>query len=257
LLSSTVSQPLIRTTHLAKQYRLGGQPLHALRDISVDIQAGEMVAVMGPSGSGKSTFLNLLGCLDRPSSGQYWLGGEDVSRLDSDRLAQIRNRRIGFVFQSFNLLPRFSALQNVELPLVYSGVPARQRRSRAAAMLQRVGLGHRLHSHPSQLSGGQQQRVGIARALVVEPSIVLADEPTGALDSRTGFELVALLQEFNRSGVTLLLVTHETRIAEHAGRIVTLLDGRKSGDWRNEMPLDARDTLASLKDSQGASGSAS
>jgi len=215
-----------------------------------------MVAVMGPSGSGKSTFLNLIGCLDRPSSGQYWLEGEDVSRLESDRLAGIRNRRIGFVFQSFNLLPRFTALQNVELPLVYSGLQARRRQERAAAILHRVGLGDRLHSYPSQLSGGQQQRVAMARALVAEPSILLADEPTGALDSRTGLELIALLQQFNRAGLTLVLVTHEMRIARHAGRIVTLLDGTKSGDQRNEVPLDARTTLGSLSQAQGPGGPA-
>jgi putative ABC transport system ATP-binding protein len=249
-----VSEPLIRTAHLAKEYRLGSQPLLALRDLSVDVQAGEMVAVMGPSGSGKSTFLNLLGCLDRPSSGQYWLGGEDVSRFDGDRLARIRNRNIGFVFQSFNLLPRFSALKNVELPLIYSGVPAHRRRERAAAMLHKVGLGDRLQSYPNQLSGGQQQRVAIARALVGEPSILLADEPTGALDSRTGLELIALLQQFNRAAVTLLLVTHETRIARHAGRIITLFDGAKSSDRKNDAPLDARATLASLAQAQGSVG---
>lgn len=246
-----MSQPLIRTAHLAKEYRLGSHPLLALRDLSIEIQAGEMVAVMGPSGSGKSTFLNVIGCLDRPSAGQYWLEGEDVSRLDSDRLARIRNRRIGFVFQSFNLLPRFSALKNVELPLVYSGVSTRRRRERAAAVLHQVGLGDRLHSYPNQLSGGQQQRVAMARALVGQPSILLADEPTGALDSRTGLELIALLQQFNRGGLTLILVTHETRIARHAGRIVTLLDGTKSGDRRNEVPLDARATLMSLAQAQG------
>jgi len=249
-----VYSPLIRTAHLAKEYRLGSQALLALQDLSVEVQAGEMVAVMGPSGSGKSTFLNLIGCLDRPSSGRYWLGGEDVSRLDSDRLARIRNRRIGFVFQSFNLLPRFTALQNVELPLVYTGVAARRRQERAAAILQQVGLGERLHSYPNQLSGGQQQRVAIARALVGDPSILLADEPTGALDSRTGLELIALLQQFNRAGLTLLLVTHETRIAGHAGRIVTLLDGNKSSDRRNEVPLDARATLTSMPQAQGPGG---
>jgi len=249
-----VSQPLIRTAHLRKEYRAGGQPLWALRDLSLEVERGEMLAVMGPSGSGKSTFLNLLGCLDRPSGGYYWLDGEDVSRLDRDRLARIRNRRIGFVFQAFSLLPRFSALENVALPLVYSRIPARRRRQRAAGALGRVGLGDRLHSHPNELSGGQQQRVAIARAMVSEPAILLADEPTGAVDSRTGLELMALFQALNRSGVTIILVTHEARIARHARRIVTLLDGKKSWDRRNPQPLDARTVLAGSQQAAGRPG---
>jgi putative ABC transport system ATP-binding protein len=238
-----VAEIVIRTAHLCKHYRVGGQALWALRDVSVTVSRGEMLAIMGPSGSGKSTLLHLLGCLDRASGGHYWLEGQDVSTLDPDGLAAIRARKIGFVFQSFSLLPRYSALENVALPLLYRRVRAGQRRQRAAAALCRVGLADRLDSQPHELSGGQQQRVAIARALVSEPAILLADEPTGAVDSRTGLDLMALFQALNRSGVTIIIVTHEPYIARHTGRIVRLLDGKKADDRENREPLDARAAL--------------
>jgi putative ABC transport system ATP-binding protein len=234
---------LIRTDGLRKTYRVGRGRLHALSGISLEVQDAESIAIMGPSGSGKSTFLHLLGCLDRPSGGRYWLEGEDVTQLDRARVARIRNQKIGFVFQSFNLLPRFSVLENVELPLLYSRASAQDRRQRAAAALGRVGLGGRRDDRPGQLSGGQQQRVAIARALVQAPSVLLADEPTGALDSRTGLEIMALFQTLNRSGVALILVTHETRIARHAGRIVRFRDGVMVSDRINEKPLRADQEL--------------
>jgi putative ABC transport system ATP-binding protein len=225
---------LIRTRELVKLYRMGDSEIRALDDVSVDIAKGDFVAVMGPSGSGKSTFMNVLGCLDRPTSGQYLLDGKDVSRLAGDELATVRNRNIGFVFQQFNLLPRTPAVENVELPLVYAGMDKRKRSERARAMLDRVGLAERAHHHPAQLSGGQQQRVAIARALVTEPLLILADEPTGALDSRTSLEIMALLQELNRQGMTVVLVTHEPDIARFAGRILGFLDGRVVQDERNQ-----------------------
>jgi putative ABC transport system ATP-binding protein len=234
-----MEQPLIITRRLTKNYHLEGYPVHALRGISVEIGAGEFVAVMGPSGSGKSTFMNLLGCLDSPSSGDYLLAGERASDLSGDALASIRNRRIGFVFQNFNLLPRTSALENVELPLLYCAVPAAERRQRAQATLDEVGLGDRMHHHPSQLSGGQQQRVAIARALVNDPVLILADEPTGALDTHTSCEVMALLQQLNRNGMTVVLVTHEREIAAYAGRIINFRDGRVVEDHRVERPNDA------------------
>jgi putative ABC transport system ATP-binding protein len=224
---------LIRTRDLVKTYRMGDTEVHALQGVSVDIDKGEFVAVMGPSGSGKSTFMNVLGCLDRPTSGEYWLDGKRVSELDPDRLAQVRNRQIGFVFQHFNLLARTPAVENVELPLVYAGLPKRQRQDKAMRMLERVGLGARAHHLPSQLSGGQQQRVAIARALVTEPLLILADEPTGALDSRTTLEIMALLQDLNRQGMTVILVTHENDVARFAGRIIRFLDGRIVRDEPN------------------------
>ena len=217
---------LIHTRELVKVYRMGDSEIHALDRVSVDIDKGEFVAVMGPSGSGKSTFMNVLGCLDRPSSGQYALNGKNVSELAGDELATVRNRNIGFVFQQFNLLPRTPASENVELPLVYAGLPKKERHERAKAMLERVGLGERAHHHPAQLSGGQQQRVAIARALVTEPLLILADEPTGALDSRTSLEIMALLQELNRQGMTVVLVTHEADIARYARRILGFRDGQ-------------------------------
>ncbi len=233
-----MTAPLIHTRHLRKQYAMGDSIVHALEDVSLDIAAGELVAVMGPSGSGKSTFMNVLGCLDRPSSGHYALADEAIDTLDADALADIRNRRIGFVFQQFNLLPRTSALENVELPLLYTGLPRQQRRDRARRRLEQVGLGDRLDHHPGQLSGGQQQRVAIARALVNDPVLILADEPTGALDSRTSLEVMALLQKLNRDGITVVLVTHEHDVAAFATRIVTFRDGRIVGDLPNA-PLDA------------------
>jgi putative ABC transport system ATP-binding protein len=234
-----MEQPLIIARRLTKNYDLEGYPVHALRGVSVEIGAGEFVAVMGPSGSGKSTFMNLLGCLDHPSSGEYLLAGERASDLSGDALAAIRNRRVGFVFQNFNLLPRTSALENVELPLLYCGVPAAERHQRAQAKLEEVGLGDRMHHQPSQLSGGQQQRVAIARALINEPVLILADEPTGALDTHTSCEVMALLQQLNRNGMTVVLVTHEHEIASFAHRIISFRDGRVVEDRRVEKPNDA------------------
>jgi putative ABC transport system ATP-binding protein len=225
---------LIRTRDLVKIYRMGESEIRALDRVSVDIDKGEFVAVMGPSGSGKSTFMNVLGCLDRPTSGQYALGGKRVSELAGDELAVVRNRSIGFVFQQFNLLPRTPAIENVELPLVYAGIERKLRLEKSKAMLERVGLGERAHHHPGQLSGGQQQRVAIARALVTEPLLILADEPTGALDSRTSLEIMGLLQELNRQGMTVVLVTHEPEIARFARRILGFRDGRVVQDDRNE-----------------------
>jgi putative ABC transport system ATP-binding protein len=217
---------LIQTRGLAKVYRMGDTEVRALAGVSVDIARGEFVAVMGPSGSGKSTFMNLLGCLDRPSGGEYRLDGAAVSAMSGDELAAARNRHIGFVFQHFNLLARTSALENVALPLVYSGVPRKERTEKAMRMLERVSLADRAQHHPGQLSGGQQQRVAIARALVSEPLLILADEPTGALDTRTSLEIMNLFQELNRQGMTLLVVTHEPDVARFARRVLRFRDGR-------------------------------
>ncbi|MEW5865175.1 MAG: ABC transporter ATP-binding protein [Pseudomonadota bacterium] len=243
-----MSAPLARTRDLVKIYRIGGTAggaeIRALDGVSVDIARGEFTAVMGPSGSGKSTFMNLLGCLDRPTSGEYLLDGKDVGALADDELAALRNRTIGFVFQNFNLLGRASAAENVELPLVYAGVRARERRRRALEMLERVGLAARAAHLPAQLSGGQQQRVAIARALVMRPQLILADEPTGALDSRTSLEIMALLQALNRDGLTVVLVTHEPDVARFARRILRFRDGRVVGDEANARPGDAARLLA-------------
>jgi putative ABC transport system ATP-binding protein len=248
-----MATPLIRTRDLVKVYRLGsdqdraagrGNEIRALAGVSVDIAQGAFVAVMGPSGSGKSTFMHVLGCLDRPTSGDYLLGDRRVSALEGDELAAVRNRNIGFVFQSFNLLARTSALENVELPLVYAGVPAPERRQRALEMLRRVGLEERADHQPAQLSGGQQQRVAIARALVTRPLLILADEPTGALDSRTSLEIVGLLQALNRGGLTVVLVTHEPDVARFAARILRFRDGRVVEDRANPRPEDAQTVLA-------------
>ncbi|MDD3529996.1 MAG: ABC transporter ATP-binding protein [Gallionellaceae bacterium] len=234
-----MSGALIRVEGLARTYRVGEVEVPALRGVDLTIERGEFVAVMGPSGSGKSTFMNLLGGLDRPDGGRYLLDGEDVSRLDPDQLSRVRNRSLGFVFQSFNLLPRASALENVELPLVYAGIHAHERHRRALARLAQVGLAERAHHLPAQLSGGQQQRVAIARSLVNEPALILADEPTGALDTRTSQELMALFQALNRQGITLVLVTHEPDIARFAKRILVFRDGRLVEDHPVAEPLSA------------------
>jgi len=227
-----VSAPLVDARDLEKVYDAGEVAVRALDGVSIRIEAGESLAIMGSSGSGKSTLMNVLGCLDRPTRGSYRLAGEEVARLDRDRLAGIRNRTLGFVFQSFQLLPRTSALENVELPLLYAGVHARERRRRAAEALERVGLGARLAALPSQLSGGQQQRVAIARALVNQPRLILADEPTGNLDTRTSLEILALFQELVAAGITLALVTHEHDIAACLARVVEMRDGRIVRDAR-------------------------
>jgi putative ABC transport system ATP-binding protein len=241
-----MSDPLIETERLCKDYWLGAHVVHALLDVSVRIEAGEMVAVMGPSGSGKSTFMTILGCLDTPTSGRYLLEGQDVSVLDDNQLSEIRNERIGFVFQQFNLLPRMSALANVELPLIYSQVPAGERRERARSKLQAVGLGERADHRPAQLSGGQQQRVAIARALVNEPVILLADEPTGNLDTRTSVEIMAVLQDLHRAGLTVVLVTHELDIARYADRTLMFRDGGLVSDEPVRDALNARAVLERL-----------
>jgi putative ABC transport system ATP-binding protein len=223
-------KPLIEVRGLSKSYVMGSNTVAALRSVSLTIGEGEFVAIMGASGSGKSTFMNLLGCLDTPTAGEYRLAGEKVSDMSGDALAAIRNRRIGFVFQQFNLLPRTSALDNVQLPLLYASTPAAQRRQRAMARLSQVGLATRHDHHPSQLSGGQQQRVAIARALVNDPALILADEPTGALDSRTSLEIMVLLQQLNAAGMTIVMVTHESDIAAFASRIITFRDGEIISD---------------------------
>ncbi len=216
---------LIETRNLVKVYRMGDTEVRALDGVSVGIAKGEFVAVMGPSGSGKATFMNVVGCLDRPTSGEYRLEGKAVSEMAGDELAAVRNRHIGFVFQHFNLLARTPALENVELPLVYAGVPKKARLEKAMRMLERVGLADRAHHHPAQLSGGQQQRVAIARALVGEPLIIFADEPTGALDSHTSLEIMTLFQELNGQGMTVVLVTHEPEVARFARRVLRFRDG--------------------------------
>jgi len=226
--------PVIRTHGLTKDYQLGSETVRALRGVDLTVERNEFIAIMGPSGSGKSTLMNLIGCLDTPSGGEYWLDGTAVSKLSDNELARIRNRLIGFVFQTFNLLPRATALHNVELPLVYGGVPSRERRRRAEQMLERVGLGDRMTHRPSELSGGQRQRVAIARALVNEPSLLLADEPTGNLDSQTSSEIMAEFDKLHRDGQTIMLVTHEHDIAVHAHRSVTLRDGVISSDIRRD-----------------------
>jgi putative ABC transport system ATP-binding protein len=215
---------VIQANHLIKHYHLGGQTVRALDDVSLHVDAGELVAIRGPSGSGKSTLMNVIGCLDTPDSGEYWLAGENVANLSKNRLAEIRNRRIGFVFQTFHLLPRMSALENVELPLQYAA--RHDARERAIDALKIVGLADRSHHEPNQLSGGQRQRVAIARALVTDPAIVLADEPTGALDSRTGEEILALFKRLNAQGRTIIIVTHDLAVAKHCQREIYLKDGK-------------------------------
>ena len=225
---------LIQTRELWKTYKMGSELVHALQGLSVDVERGDFVAIMGPSGSGKSTLMNLIGCLDTPSRGTYLLNGHDVSQMEDDALARIRNREIGFVFQTFNLLPRASALQNVELPLIYSGVPAAERKVRAIEALGLVELEDRMDHRPNELSGGQRQRVAIARALVNKPSIILADEPTGNLDSKTGVELMSVCSRLHREGNTIVLITHESDVASHAHRIISLRDGLVADDMMNQ-----------------------
>ena len=242
-----MSSDTLAIRDITKVFDLGDVKVHALRGISLSVKRGEFVAVMGSSGSGKSTLMNILGCLDLPSSGDYLLDGTPVASLDRNRLADLRNEKIGFVFQGFNLLPRTTALENVELPLLYDRRQRiRQPQQSAVAALTRVGLGDRLHHHPNQLSGGQQQRVAIARALVNQPAIVLADEPTGNLDSHTTLEVLALFQQLNREGLTLVLVTHEAEVARYASRLVELRDGRVRRDEAVRAPRDAAADLAAL-----------
>jgi putative ABC transport system ATP-binding protein len=239
--------PLIALTDVTKTYVMGEQEVRALRGVSLTVEKGDFVAIMGASGSGKSTLMNILGCLDRPTSGRYLLAGEEVSRLDRAQLAEIRNKTLGFVFQSFNLLSRTSALENVELPLLYAGVGKKERQRRAAASLGRVGLGDRQDHHPSQLSGGQMQRVAIARALVNEPRVILADEPTGNLDSVTSVEIMALLQSLVATGITVVLVTHEPDIAQYAGRVVVVRDGLiKSDQKQSARPADPQEAAPAI-----------
>ncbi len=225
-----MTDTVIRVRGLTREYRMGAETVRALRGVDLDIARNDYVAVMGPSGSGKSTLMNMIGCLDTPTDGTYWLNGTEVSELGDDQLAQVRNREIGFVFQTFNLLPRATALHNVELPLIYAGTRARDRRDRARHALDRVGLSDRTHHRPNELSGGQRQRVAIARALVNAPSILLADEPTGNLDSTTSAEIMAVFRDLHDQGQTIIMVTHEADIAAHAGRVVTLLDGLINSD---------------------------
>jgi putative ABC transport system ATP-binding protein len=227
---------VILTHHLTREYQMGAEVVHALRGVDIQIKKNEFVAIMGPSGSGKSTLMNLIGCLDTPTSGEYWLNGQKVSDLSDDELARIRNKEIGFVFQTFNLLPRADALHNVELPLIYAGMSAKERKDRAATALSQVQLADRMDHRPNELSGGQRQRVAIARALVNQPSILLADEPTGNLDSATGNEIMGLFEELHRAGQTIVLVTHEHDIAAHAHRQIHLLDGKIARDERMEGP---------------------
>jgi putative ABC transport system ATP-binding protein len=251
-----VPEPVIRLDDVRRTYRLGDETLQALDGVSFAIEQREFVAIMGPSGSGKSTLMNVLGCLDRPSSGSYFLDGHEVSTLDKGALAGVRNRTIGFVFQNFNLLSRTTALENVELPLVYAGAPRKEREKLAREALQRVGLGGRLGHRPSQLSGGQQQRVAIARAIVNTPKLILADEPTGNLDSKTSLEVMALFQELWDSGLTVVLVTHEPDIAQYASRVVVVKDGRIRSDLRQEARRASAELATMVTEPSSSGGSA-
>ena len=233
-----MAEPLIELTDVRKTYRTGDVDVHALAGVSLHIDRGEFVAIMGSSGSGKSTLMNILGCLDKPTSGSYKLAGQEISKMDKNQLSEIRNKTLGFVFQNFNLLARTTALENVELPLLYQGIGSKERAERAKRSLDKVGLGKRQDHHPNMLSGGQQQRVAIARALVGTPSVILADEPTGNLDSRTSIEVMALFQELGKTGITVALVTHEPDIAEHASRVIVVKDGRILED-RRQVPKPA------------------
>ena len=226
-------EPIIRLSNIARTYKIGSETIHALKSVSLEISKNEYVALMGPSGSGKSTLMNMLGCLDTPSAGEYILNGISVARMLDNELAEVRNKEIGFVFQTFNLLPRSTALENVALPLIYAGIPKSARIKRATEVLEQVGLKDRMHHKPNELSGGQRQRVAIARALVNKPAIILADEPTGNLDSKTSIEIMGLFEEIHRNGNTIILVTHEEDIALHAHRIVRLKDGLVESDMVN------------------------
>jgi len=239
-MSDADERPIIVTRNLTKHYQMGTEVVHALRGVDVEVRGNEYIAVMGPSGSGKSTLMNLIGCLDTPTSGRYVLNGQAVEGLDDDELAEIRNREIGFVFQTFNLLPRATALHNVELPLVYAGVPADERKERAAEVLRMVELGDRMDHRPNELSGGQRQRVAVARALVNRPAILLADEPTGNLDSETSAEIMSVFHDLHDAGQTIIMVTHEYDIAGHAERVITLRDGQiESHDAEIKVPVTA------------------
>ena len=231
---------VIEIQEIVKNYQVGTVIVRALRSVSLDIRRNEYVAIMGPSGSGKSTLMNILGCLDTPTKGQYVLNGTDVSKMEDDRLAEIRNKEIGFVFQTFNLLPRYTALENVTLPLIYAGVPRHERDEHAVKTLDLVGLGDRMTHKPNELSGGQRQRVAIARALINNPSIILADEPTGNLDSKTSYDIMGLLDKIHEDGNTVIVVTHEEDIARHAHRIIKLMDGEVSSDYINENRIEVR-----------------
>lgn len=245
---------IIQAANLSKTYLMGDHRVDALKDVSLDVSNGEFLVIMGPSGSGKSTLMHILGCLDHPTSGELAIDNEDISRVSSNRLAELRNRKIGFVFQQFNLLPRTSALNNVELPLLYSGVSSSERRLRAEESLERVGLGERLSHLPSQLSGGEQQRVAIARALINNPQLLMADEPTGNLDTRSGAEVLDILKDLNRKGISLVMVTHERHVAEHGDRIIHLRDGEIVGD---ENLIDGKDGSRPIEAQTNSAGIAS
>jgi putative ABC transport system ATP-binding protein len=237
LINARAMEPTIRTHNLQRRYRMGDELIHALRGVDLTVQRGEYVAIMGPSGSGKSTLMNMIGCLDTPDEGEYWLNGKLVSSMNDRELARVRNKEVGFIFQTFNLLPRADALHNVELPLIYAGMKRKERMVRAKQSLERVGLGERMSHRPSEMSGGQRQRVAVARALVTEPSILLADEPTGNLDSATSRDIMALFAALHTAGHTIVVVTHEADIAKHAHRVITFRDGTIAEDVNNQQRI--------------------